>query len=470
MHLTELPVEVLEEVFSYLDNHTNLNHYTSEHNNSENSEDDGDDQHSISSEDLEDAAVSSVAISVANPRQSLLALSLVSRCFHRLVQPRLFAVFDQTKDKTLPFLRHIEEYPQHAMYVRTLRIEPIMRDWEWKCIGEDADFAFVSLLLCKILHQATLVSGEFPASLVSDLSLKDDGVQQEIIAQWLILNLPLVETLNISIPEDWSFSLLTSTVQHDRKLLSRLRVLRVLDSPPSLQKRYGLQPTLDLGLAVALLDLKQLNTVVLDTCINFKKHEKLDLCVKNVVHRRCGRVAYQVNRLLAACTQLQSYDLEYDGGTALDLSGLSKSKDTLERLSLRVSTLALNLLTQCQVLKYVAITAEQFDPRRPGTRQGIHHRTRILKPPPHLLAAMLPASLEHLCLSKAYGDAQLMWQDQLMVVVKYTARKFRNLKLIEVSWRPSRQLQEECVLFNLQLATLNNDDSDDFSRAINANS
>ncbi|KAK5075698.1 hypothetical protein LTR70_010051 [Exophiala xenobiotica] len=478
MLLTELPTEILENVCWYLSREADFRHQHYEDASSEDNDnirDDGEshsmndhlrtdneyDSISTKSETNKPHADNAMIMAGAdNLRRSLLDLSLVSRRLHRLAEPYLYALFDQRSDKTFPFLRHIIDHPYHALHVRELRIEPFMEDWEWKCIGEDPDFTFTSLLLCKMLHHATTASGDFPASLASRLSLKSDEAQQEVIAQWLMLNLPNLEILRISIPEEWSFLLLKFIAQHDRDLFSSLRTLHILN-PPTWQIKYGRRSTADLGLVMSILSLKRLETIIFDHCISFEHIEKLELHARHIAHWGCDQIACQINRLLSACTQLQSYDLEYNGGAALDISGLSRSKDSLHRLNLEVSDLALNSLTQCQTLKEIAITADRFDPRRPGTRGRLSPRVKVPEPPQHLLAAMLPASLESLRLGKTYGCAPSMWPDQLGIVVNNVARKFHNLKLVEVYWQPDRQLQEACASVDVQLAVLDDDVSGD---------
>jgi len=95
-------------------------------------------------------------------------------------------------------------------YVQGLRLEPLEDGITWDTIEKEADFELIATLLSQELHPAILASCKLPSSLAFGISIETPAEQQEIIAQWLLLNLPSVEMLKISISREWSFKLLKS--------------------------------------------------------------------------------------------------------------------------------------------------------------------------------------------------------------------------------------------------------------------
>lgn len=448
MHLTELPTEILDRICRYLSLPADIDRQGENDDDTEGTgtdlpemEDDRDGDSQSHGYDSTGAQLDASQIEYTkttdhaeNFRRPLLDLCLVSRHLRSLAEPYPYACFDQRSDRTVPFLRHMVEHPHHAKHVLSLRIEPHMEDWQWKCVGEDLDLDLMSMLLCRMLHQATIYSGDFPSKLASRVTLNGNENQQEFIAQWLILNLPNVRVMKISLPREWSFHLLQFIAQYDHCILPYLHTLHVLD-PPTWQKKYGARTTAGLDPVLCLLAIKHLDTILIDHCIDLEQYDDLGygadrqgkapfrVAAKHIAHWGCGQTGCGIDRLLLACTQLLSYDLEYRGGRSLDLAGLSASKDSLQSLCLDVSDLSLNSLVNCHRLEEITIMADRFDPRRPGTTRQIPTRPRVPDPPVHVLAKMLPFSLRRLRLGKSYGDAAALWQRQLDVVINHASRK-----------------------------------------------
>ena len=378
-------------------------------------------------------------------RRYLLDMMCVSRRMQRIVEPHLYAVFDQDKDDSILFLHQLVNKPYLRTYVRGLRIESRGSDFDWHPLSSN-EFQLVSRLFSDMVHLATVASGNFSWTGPWPHSLQSADIQQEIIAQWLILHLPNCQDIRVSLPREWKFDIMRYIAKYDNRLCESLCALHVL-APPVWQSLYVLPSTVDLDPIWPLLDRPHLQTIVLHHCVSVTPREKPLICAREIWHQSCGSKACQIGLLTSSCKNLRKYYLEYECGIALDLSYLLNSRESLEWLELDTDCLSPNLLRDYPRLKHVGISAREFDSRRPGSLplRG-RQKSETSLPPLFALTYILPTGLESLVL-----DGQDVWEERLQSTVDTKTQRLHNLKSIEISWPPSDRLRKSCFNAGIQL-------------------
>ena len=345
-------------------------------------------------------------------KEPLLNLCLVSKHMQQIAETHLYSFFDGMRHNVGFFFRTLSQQPRYAACVRGIRIEPLGERFSWTNFNTEMGFEWTTSALCNLLHRSITISKEFPGHLAYRIRPGDNASQQEIIAQWLILNLPRLELLRISIPEEWSFPFVDYIAKFDRSLLRHLHTLHVL-GPPKWQIFCASPALVRLSPVACLLGLPQLQDLCLEYCVDVDVDDNGANNARRMAHWRCGTTTCQVGKLLSTCTKLQRYELQYFGGKALDLSYLSPSVDSLQSLELEVYEFNPNLLTKYHSLKSISVTADLIRLRRPGSLPSGHPHQPTPRPPDTLLVKMLPLGIEQICLGPTYHDAAELWQSQL---------------------------------------------------------
>ena len=371
MACPELPAEIWHTICAYF---CTFQQFLQEHDDFWHNEDSTDEAHSEDAEEsvIEGDSKDNEGVSKIYSKghlmeisgRPLLNLCLVSKLIHSVAAGHLYAFFNGRTDKAVLFLRTLVERPQYSAYVRGLLIEPVGKDWSWESLEEDSESDWVSFALFSMLHQAGNVSKSFPRYLTS-LSLRENWARQEIIAQFLILHLPNLEILKISMPEEWSFKLLSYVAEFKSSIVPRLKTLHVF-GPPRWQRFRGSPSMIHLNPIASLLSLSHLEDICLDDCVAFEGSSEFLNHARRIAHWKCGATKCQISKLLSSCTALECYELEYFGGIALDLSYLSPSKRSLQCLTLEVHDFVPNLLTEYETLKKITLEVGSIDMRHPG--------------------------------------------------------------------------------------------------------
>jgi len=469
MSLPALPIEVVDAVCTYLNPRLEFelersafydNDFFSRYLTS-NLNDDTSDNHDIDQNARHDTYSSMQVTRRDYSRRDLLNLSLVSSQFHRAVEPHLYSVFDQTWDAMIPFMHQITQKPCRRNYVRCLRIEPKGDKYNWQSFP-GCDLELTSRLLSDIIHRATMASGDCSWIFSLPYTIKEVPRQQEIFAQWLILHLPQCETIKISLPHEWDFKLLRWVAKHDTTFCSRLRYLHILGPPVwQISRLYPNVPeTVTLDPVGVLLGLERLEEICFDYCATTAGTDKPRVMAPEINHWGCVSSACEIKDVLSTCTDIRYHELDYDDSAALDLSYLSLSCETLQRLVLQVDRLSPNSLRTFSQLWEVIFHACSFDRRRPGTKWVPNEQqSAAWDAPVFALAAMLPPCLKVLQLnSTTPADAKRVWQDRLHFMISRVARSFPNLKTVNIAWEPSDELRQACSSNGVQLLIHKNAD------------
>ena len=469
MTLSDLPLEILSHVCAYL---SDYEQFVQDHGHDEQHGDDDTEEYEVEGEENQMDGVRETEIQVKEMHHSqenvnnaagmlktdygkkaLLNLCLVSKQMQQIAENHLYSFFDGMHHNVGFFFRTLSLQPRYAAYVRGIRIEPLGERFSWTNFNKELGFEWTTSALCNLLHRSITVSEEFPCHLVYRIRPGDNASQQEIIAQWLILNLPKLELLRISIPEEWSFPFVDYIAKFDRSLLQHLHTLHILGLPK--WQIFCASPALvRLSPVASLLGLPHLQDLCLEYCVDLDVDDNVANNARRIAHWKCGATTCQVGKLLSTCTKLQRYELEYFGGKALDLSYLSPSVESLQSLELEVHEFNPNLLTKYHSLKSIRITADLIRLRRPGSLPSVQLHQPPPPPPDTLLAKILPLGIEQICLGPTYLDATALWQSQLETLLDRDTVKFQDLNLIEICWQPSEKLQKLCSQASIELRAL----------------
>ncbi len=270
-------------------------------------------------------------------RQALISLCLVSRSHYQLASRHLYTYFDGNHDRAIFFLRTLIQKPHHVQEVQGLHIEPYGETMCFEKMDRDPRANWTAFALCSLLNRAVTVSRSFPQSLTGAPNLTDEGIQQALIAQWLLLQLAKLRHLKISVAEDWDFPFLRQIVFHDRTILPELSTLHIL-GPPRWQVFSGTPVLMQLRPVECLFILPSLVELTLDYCFAFHTDIPSLRNLRRINHRACAAVTCQIGDLVSMCAELECYTLEFGSGQPLHLDYLHNCRKRLQRLEVEALT------------------------------------------------------------------------------------------------------------------------------------